>query len=179
MTMARRSLASSAQSAFTSIELLVVISILAFLAGATAIGVVDALRRSRAVQGIADLREISEQAAALARTRMAVAGSWYGVRIDGSSNPNTVALTWGSVAAPQVLQTRRLNGNLQWWSGSTPLSSTLSWQVQAGSGYPYNASTGTVTAVGVATPLSLRTGDQRIRRAIAIYEIGVLHAEPF
>ena len=171
----------------TSIELIVVIGIMSTLATMVASGVLPALRRSRANQGVGDLAICAEQAQRFARLRLPVEGSpvRYGVVIDPEANE--VRVVHGDPASPmgaEVLAKRPLNRNLVVYQGSAPLTSPLSWFYQYRTGYPVDPATGLTRAIGACAPgeadhLSVRTLDQDLRIGIAIYEIGVVASQDF
>jgi type II secretory pathway pseudopilin PulG len=171
----------------TSIELLVVLGIMSTLATMVASGVIPALRRSRANQGVGDLAISCEQAQRFARLHLPSEGSSdrYGVVVDPDANEVRVVL--GDPASPmaaEVLAKRPLNRNLVVYQGTAPLASPLSWFYQYRTGYPVDPATGLARAIGACGPgdaqhLSVRTLDQDLRIGISVYEIGVVASQEF
>lgn len=169
----------STTRAFTAIEVLVTLSIAILLGTMSVVGTLPALRRGRVAESLDILREMSNDARRHSRACVDPA-TRFGLRIDGSSVPNRIDL----LRDDEVIASGEFDPISQIFAGEHPLTGVRQWWYQPRTGFPFNPTTGQPIAVGAGargTPdhLSLRTIDQQVRTAFAIYSIGVVGFQDF
>lgn len=170
---------SDARRGFTLIELVIVLSVMLLLAGIAVAGTAASIRKGRINEAADQIREASGQASLYARTSTPSSTEFYGVKLVGDANPNYVAIVFGAPGLTNEIQVLPLNPNVQVFEDGQPLSGAKEWFYQYGSGFPFDPSTGEPKSVGVDLPLSIRTLDDQIRYALAVYEVGLVNIEEF
>jgi len=174
------------RSAFTAIELIVVLVIVFVLVGIGAVGIMPALREGRVTEAANAATDLAGNAMAKARLQRDLAATdLHGIRFDGASNPNKVVLVYGDPSGtPGEKRTQWLNANVQIFRGDSPLDGSWDCWFQPTTGFPVDPASGLVApfaagATGTTDHLSLRTLDGSFRRALAVYEAGIVHVARF
>ena len=181
--------ARGGRSGMTAIELVVVLGVMLTLSSLTVTGLVANLRKGRLNQAVGDLVEASNDAARLARTTQpAAGGAEYGVRVGNDAGGRSyIAVVLGDPNAPAAaaeVRRRTLNENLMIYRGTDPIAGSWSWFYGYGTGEPHDPVTLEPISIGAGPlgdrdHLSIRTLDNQLKRAVAIYEIGVVASEDF
>jgi len=170
----------------TIAELMVSISIFMLLGGISVATLSPFLSKGRLVEATSVIDAANQEARTYARVEPVVTGRFFGVRLDGSCQPNTVEVIRSDNGSVTVLQSHSLGKQTELWRGTSRASSVITWYFQPRTGYPIATPTPTVAvqAVGAVAPgnaghLSVRAKNGRSRYGVAIYEIGIIHAEEF
>jgi type II secretory pathway pseudopilin PulG len=174
------------RSGMTIIELIVSISIFMLLSGISVATLGPFLSKGRLAQAASVIDAANQEARTHARVEAVVAGRFFGVRLDGTHEPNTVEVIRSDDGSITVLQSHSLGKQTELWRGTARPSSPVTWYFQPRTGYPIAtpAATAPVQAVAAVAPgaadhLSVRAKNGRSRYGVAIYEIGIVHAEEF
>ncbi len=173
----------------TAVELMVVLGVMITLSGLSVSGLVGNLRKARLNQAVGDLVEASNDASRMARTNQAPANGYeYGVRIGTNvSGRAYVSVVLGDPNTPSSateVRRRTLNENLLIYRGNAPLAGDWAWFYDYATGEPHDPVTLQPIAIGsvpLGNPdhLSIRTLDNQLKRAISIYEIGIVASQEF
>ena len=169
---------------FSAIELMVVIGIMGMLAGMSVPSLVSAMRRGKVNEAANAIVQVSSQARRLAK-RNSDPSQYYGVVIVNDASPRYVALTYGTSASTATILEEdgepvaklAFNRNVIAYDGETPLSAgsaASAWMYQNRTANPIQAASATAPAVSILG-LNLRTLDGRLRTAVALYSIGLIH----
>jgi type II secretory pathway pseudopilin PulG len=170
----------------TIAELMVSISIFMLLGGISVATLGPFLSKGRLAEAASVIDAANQEARTHARVEPVVAGRFFGVRLDGTREPSLVEVIRSDNGSVTVLQTHSLGKQTELWRGTSRPSSPLTWYFQPRTGYPIAIASATapVQAVGAVAPgnadhLSVRAKNGRSRYGVAIYEIGLVHAEEF
>jgi prepilin-type N-terminal cleavage/methylation domain-containing protein len=179
----------STRHAYSVIELMTVISVLAILASMSTPGLVRSLRRGKVNDAVVAISQTCTQARQLARTHVS-APEHYGVTVVNSdgNTPGYVALTYGTEASPDTILMSHgkpvskieFDRGVVVMKDNSPL--TLS---DTESGWVFDYQTGHCMDDPIVpgskpiniTNLSTSTIDGRYARSIGIYRIGLVDIE--
>lgn len=174
------------RAAMTAAELMVSISIFMVLAGLSVATLGPFLSKGRLAEATSIIDAANQEARTYARVQPVVTGRFFGVRLDGDATPNAVEVIRSDGGAITVLQKHSLGRNTELWKGSAKLSGQVTWYFQSRTGYPIRtpSATATVEAIGAVSAtdtnhLSVRARNGKSRYGVAVYEIGIVHAEEF
>ncbi|MDA3962874.1 MAG: type II secretion system protein [Planctomycetota bacterium] len=186
----RTTTTNTARSAFTAVELLVVIGIISLLAGMTVPAALTAMSRGAVNQSASGLLRVIAQAQDLARSQKLTTGpaasqDHYGIVIVAAnpSQPAYATIVYGTALSDELLVDGRAVGHFKLGAGvrpfvaqgtasATALTGRLGWFFQAGTARPLRRTTDTEsvdigTRARAADPGDYTTGDTEAWRTFA------------
>ncbi|TVR47757.1 MAG: hypothetical protein EA402_00985 [Planctomycetota bacterium] len=172
---------------FTMVEAIVVVALIIILTSITVPNSVSALRHGRVSQAVTLLDTANSDAQRFARASDGSEGAGlYGVRIEGGPPPHRISVIHGQGASAAAIPnlTRRLNPNVLFYQGDSPLSGSVVWYYQPSTGFPVSASqpNGSAVAIGTSSSpviqdLTIRSVDGSLRVRCRIFEVGIFNRE--
>ena len=170
----------------TIAELMVTLSIFMLLGGISVATLGPFLSKGRLAEAAAVIDAANQEARTHARVQPIVDDRFYGVRLNGTVQPNTVEVIRSDNGSITPLQSHSLGKQSELWLGTARQTSVLTWYFQPRTGYPIAtaSTTAPIQAVGAVAPgasthLSVRAKNGRSRYGVAIYEIGIVHSQEF